>query len=72
MCVRFTLDLPNTYKIMKEKQTHGGKGDLARKVNKAKFDENYDRIFGKKNTTAPLVAENTRGVAESPEPPQKQ
>jgi hypothetical protein len=57
---------------MKEKQTHGGKGDLARKVNKAKFDENYDRIFGKKNTTAPLVAENTRGVAESPEPPQKQ
>lgn len=33
---------------MKERQTHGGKGDLARSVNKAKFDENFDRIFGKK------------------------
>lgn len=33
---------------MKERQTHGRKGDLARAVNRAKFDENFDRIFGKK------------------------
>ena len=35
---------------MKDRQTHGGKGDLARSVNKAKFDENFDKIFGKKDT----------------------
>lgn len=27
---------------------HGGKGDKARKVNQAKFDSNWDAIFGKK------------------------
>lgn len=25
-----------------------GKGDIARRIDKAKFDENFDRIFGKK------------------------
>ena len=25
---------------------HGGKGSKSRVVNKAKFDENFDRIFG--------------------------
>jgi hypothetical protein len=47
---------------MKERQTHGGKGDLARKINKAKYDANFDKIFGKKDTTAPLVAENTSRI----------
>ena len=27
----------------------GGKGDTPRKVNKKKFDENWDKIFGKKD-----------------------
>lgn len=27
---------------------HGGKGSAPRKVDKKKFDENWDRIFGKK------------------------
>jgi len=30
------------------KQSDGGKGSLQRPTNKKKFDENYDRIFGKK------------------------
>ena len=28
---------------------HGGKGSTPRKVDKKKFDENWDKIFGKKN-----------------------
>lgn len=28
---------------------HGGKGSNPRKVDKDKFDENFDRIFGKKD-----------------------
>ena len=31
------------------RKTHGGKGDGARKVNKQKFDSNWDRIFGNSN-----------------------
>lgn len=30
-------------------QTHGGKGSTSRAVDKNKFDENFDRIFGKKS-----------------------
>lgn len=30
------------------KQWHGGKGDSPRKVDKTKYDEGWDRIFGKK------------------------
>lgn len=30
---------------------HGGKGSKPRKVNKAIYDENYDRIFGNKKNT---------------------
>lgn len=29
--------------------THGGKGSKPRPVNKKKFDENWDKIFGKKS-----------------------
>ena len=29
--------------------THGGKGSRPRPVDKKKFDENWDRIFGKKD-----------------------
>ena len=32
-------------------QWHGGKGSRPRKVDKKKFDENWDRIFGKKTVT---------------------
>ena len=28
--------------------THGGKGSAPRRTNKQLYDENYDRIFGKK------------------------
>jgi ribosomal protein S27E len=28
---------------------HGGKGSNPRPVNKSKFNENFDRIFGRKN-----------------------
>ena len=30
-------------------QWHGGKGSTPRKVDRKKFDENWDRIFGKKD-----------------------
>jgi len=36
---------------MKWGQTHGGKGDVPRPTNKKKFDDNFDRIFGKKQVT---------------------
>ena len=29
------------------RKTSSGKGDLCRPTNKKKYDENYDRIFGK-------------------------
>ena len=29
-------------------QTHGGKGSAARPTDKKKYEDNYDRIFGKK------------------------
>ena len=29
-------------------QWHGGKGSTPRKVDKKKFDDNWDKIFGKK------------------------
>ena len=32
---------------------NGGKGDKQRPTDKQKFDENYDRIFGKKPKEAP-------------------
>lgn len=28
--------------------THGGKGDRPRKVDQKKYEDNWDRIFGKK------------------------
>ena len=28
-------------------QTHGGKGSAARPTDKKKYEDNYDRIFGK-------------------------
>ncbi len=33
---------------------HGGKGSTPRKVDKKKFDENWDKIFGKKNQEKPV------------------
>jgi hypothetical protein len=32
-------------------QWHGGKGSAQRKVDKQKFSDNWDAIFGKKNDT---------------------
>jgi hypothetical protein len=32
-------------------QWHGGKGSSQRKVDKQKFSDNWDKIFGKKNDT---------------------
>ena len=32
-------------------QWHGGKGSVQRKVDKQKFSDNWDAIFGKKNDT---------------------
>lgn len=32
-------------------QWHGGKGSSQRKVDKEKFSDNWDKIFGKKNDT---------------------
>jgi len=32
-------------------QWHGGKGSSQRKVDKEKFNDNWDKIFGKKNDT---------------------
>jgi hypothetical protein len=32
-------------------QWHGGKGSAQRKVDKQKFSDNWDKIFGKKNDT---------------------
>lgn len=34
--------------------THGGKGSAQRPVDKKKFDENWERIFGKKDLTEPV------------------
>jgi hypothetical protein len=36
----------NHYKEVSERA--GGKGDSYRRVDKSKFDKNYERIFGKK------------------------
>jgi len=33
---------------------HGGKGSTPRKVDKKKFDENWDKIFGKKDQNKPV------------------
>ena len=33
---------------------HGGKGSTPRKVDKKKFDDNWDKIFGKKNQDKPV------------------
>lgn len=41
--------------------THGGKGSAQRPVNKQKFDENFDRIFGKKDKVTPKVNVGTKG-----------
>lgn len=40
--------------------THGGKGDTPRKVDRAKFENNWNAIFGKKEE-APLA------IGETPE-----
>jgi hypothetical protein len=32
-------------------QWHGGKGSSQRKVDKKKYSDNWDKIFGKKNDT---------------------
>ena len=34
-------------------QWHGGKGSRPRPINKKKFDENWERIFGKKEEKKP-------------------
>jgi hypothetical protein len=31
------------------RKTHGGKGDGARQVDRQKYNDNWDKIFGKKN-----------------------
>ena len=33
---------------MSSGQTHGGKGSTTRPTDKKKYEDNYDRIFGKK------------------------
>ena len=33
---------------MSSGQTHGGKGSATRPTDKKKYEDNYDRIFGKK------------------------
>ena len=38
-------------------QWHGGKGSTPRKVDKNKFDDNWDRIFGKKEEKKVLTNE---------------
>lgn len=35
--------------------THGGKGSRPRKVDKGKFDSNWDNIFGKKKLSTKKV-----------------
>ena len=37
-----------TDKKTKEGQWHGGKGSVRRQPNKTKYDEGWERIFGKK------------------------
>lgn len=37
-------------KKMSKGQWHGGKGSIARKVDIEKYENNYDRIFSKKDT----------------------
>lgn len=39
----------NKNKQTRSREWHGGKGWRARPVDKTKYDENYDRIFGKKD-----------------------
>ena len=38
-------------------QWHGGKGSRPRNVDKKKFDDNWDRIFGKKEEKKVLTNE---------------
>jgi len=47
-----------------------GKGDKPRPVDKAKFDRNYDRIFGKQGVTVPneYDTEEAARVLESNDP----
>jgi hypothetical protein len=35
-----------------------GKGDMYRAVDQKKFDENFDRIFGKKKSRIDIVGQN--------------
>jgi hypothetical protein len=35
-----------------------GKGDMYRAVDQKKFDENFDRIFGKKKSRMDIVGQN--------------
>lgn len=54
-------------------QWHGGKGSAQRKVDKEKFSDNWDKIFGKKDdtdlkfTTAEDFMESVSEDAENPE-----
>ena len=41
--------------------THGGKGDTPRKVDRVKFENNWNAIFGKKEEEVPLA------IGETPE-----
>jgi len=38
----------------KSKYSNAGKGDKSRKVNKKKFDKNWERIFSKKEITGSI------------------
>ena len=40
-------------------QWHGGKGSKQRPTDKKKFDENWDRIFGKNKDVDPLALLDT-------------
>ncbi len=44
--------------------THGGKGSGQRPVNKSKFEENHDKIFGKKEKVMEYQPEEVRTAWE--------
>lgn len=48
-------------------QWHGGKGSKSRPIeNRKQFEDNWDRIFGKKNTDAPSAVDDAAtAMAES-------
>lgn len=51
----------------KKNSPHYGKGDWKRPVDEKKFAENYDRIFGKKQTAGDVdEIQTTTGVNTTP------